>query len=94
LVEHIIRNDGVAGSSPASGTSFLAKNHEPLDDLPPAATSQPQRAEIGTTDGDVVQRIASQVWSTPDRLVLVLEVRSDRARALERVAGKLSIGNE
>ena len=34
LVEHIIRNDGVVGSSPPSGTTFLMYFHKQIQSLP------------------------------------------------------------
>jgi hypothetical protein len=36
VVEHIIRNDGVAGSSPASGTIILLGNYNTLKFAPEA----------------------------------------------------------
>ena len=43
------------------------------------------RLKVGMTDGDTVQRIAAQIGtSTPDRPVLLLEIRTDTCRALER----------
>jgi hypothetical protein len=47
--------------------------------------SLPGRLKIGLTDGDTVQRIAAQIGtSTPDKPMLVLEIRTSRCRALER----------
>lgn len=45
----------------------------------------PDRLKVGMTDGDTVQRIAAQIGtSTPDRPVLLLEIRTNSCRALER----------
>jgi hypothetical protein len=45
----------------------------------------PDRLKVGMTDGDTVQRIAAQIGtSTPDRPVLLLEIRTNTCRALER----------
>jgi hypothetical protein len=45
----------------------------------------PDRLKIGMTDGDTVQRIAAQIGtSTPDRPMLLLEIRTNTCRALER----------
>lgn len=45
----------------------------------------PDRLKVGSTDGDAVQRIAAQIsTSTPDRPVLVIEIKTDTCRALER----------
>jgi hypothetical protein len=45
----------------------------------------PDRLKIGYTDGDSVQRIAAQIGTgTPDKPVLLLEIRTDQCRSLER----------
>jgi T5orf172 domain len=45
----------------------------------------PDRLKIGSTDGDTEQRIAAQIFtSTPDKPVLLLEIRTPRCRALEK----------
>jgi T5orf172 domain len=45
----------------------------------------PDRMKIGYTEGDTIERIAAQIGtSTPDKPVLLFEVRTDRSRALER----------
>lgn len=45
----------------------------------------PDRLKIGSTETDVVERIAAQVsTSTPDRPSLKLEIRTDHCRLLER----------
>jgi hypothetical protein len=45
----------------------------------------PDRLKIGITDNDTVQRIAAQISTgTPDRPVLLVEIKSDVPRALER----------
>ena len=45
----------------------------------------PDRLKVGYTEGEAVQRIADQIFtSTPDRPVLFIEIRSDKCRALER----------
>jgi hypothetical protein len=45
----------------------------------------PDRLKIGSTQNDVIQRIAAQInTSTPDKPVLRLEVITDRCRDLER----------
>jgi hypothetical protein len=45
----------------------------------------PDRLKIGLTTGDTVQRIAAQISTgTPDRPVLVLEIRTHDCAALER----------
>lgn len=45
----------------------------------------PDRLKIGSTETDVVERIAAQVsTSTPDRPSLKLEIRTDYCRLLER----------
>jgi hypothetical protein len=46
----------------------------------------PDRLKVGSAAGDVVQRIAQQIYaSTPDKPVLYLVYRTSRCRALERV---------
>jgi hypothetical protein len=43
------------------------------------------RIKVGSTETDTVERIAQQInTSTPDKPVLLIEIRSDRCRALER----------
>jgi hypothetical protein len=45
----------------------------------------PDRVKIGMTTGDAVQRVAEQIWtSTPDRPVLLVEMKTDRPRSLEK----------
>jgi hypothetical protein len=45
----------------------------------------PDRLKIGSTDGDTEQRIAAQIFtSTPDKPVLLLEIRTHKCRALEK----------
>lgn len=45
----------------------------------------PDRLKVGMTEGDVVQRVAAQIGtSTPDRPLLLLEIRTADCRALER----------
>lgn len=45
----------------------------------------PDRLKIGMTNGDTVQRIAAQIGtSTPDRPMLLLEIRTHDCNALER----------
>ena len=45
----------------------------------------PDRLKVGSTELDTVQRIAAQIGtSTPDKLVLVVEIRTNHCRALER----------
>jgi len=45
----------------------------------------PDRLKIGSTDGDVEQRIAAQIFtSTPDKPVLSLKIKTDKCRALEK----------
>jgi hypothetical protein len=45
----------------------------------------PDRLKVGSTDSDPVQRIAAQIsTSTPDKPVLLLEIKTDRCRSLER----------
>lgn len=45
----------------------------------------PDRLKIGMTEGDTVQRIAAQIsTSTPDRPVLLIEIKTNTCRALER----------
>jgi T5orf172 domain len=53
----------------------------------------PDRLKIGYTEADLRQRIAAQIsTSTPDRPSLVLEIRTDNCRALERaVHGSLEV---
>jgi hypothetical protein len=43
------------------------------------------RLKIGITNGDTVERIADQIWtSTPDKPVLFLEIRTHNSRGLEK----------
>ena len=45
----------------------------------------PGRLKIGRTDGDTVQRIALQITTgTPDKPVLMVEIKTNTCRALER----------
>jgi hypothetical protein len=45
----------------------------------------PDRLKIGYTDGDTIERIAAQIWtSTPDKPVLALEIKTQKSHALER----------
>ena len=45
----------------------------------------PDRLKVGFTEADTVQRIAAQIGtSTPDKPVLLIEIKTDRCRALER----------
>ncbi|SRR6266849_9926319 len=45
----------------------------------------PDRLKVGYTEGDTVQRIADQIYtSTPDKPVLHVEIRTGNCRALER----------
>lgn len=45
----------------------------------------PDRLKIGYTDGDTTQRIAAQIYtSTPDKPVLLLEIKGPSCRALEK----------
>jgi hypothetical protein len=45
----------------------------------------PDRLKVGLTEGDTVQRIAAQIGtSTPDKPMLLLEIRTNTCRALER----------
>jgi len=45
----------------------------------------PDRLKVGFTEVDTVQRIAAQIGtSTPDKPVLLIEIRTDECRALER----------
>jgi len=45
----------------------------------------PDRLKIGLTEGDAVQRIAAQISTgTPDRPILLLEIRTHDCSALER----------
>jgi len=45
----------------------------------------PDRLKVGSTELDTVQRIAAQIGtSTPDKPVLVVEIRTNHCRALER----------
>ncbi len=45
----------------------------------------PDRLKIGYTEADTVQRIAAQIsTSTPDKPRLVLEIKTDQCRSLER----------
>src|SRR5215469_2619613 len=47
--------------------------------------SCPDRLKIGFTQGDTVQRIAAQIaTSTPDKPTLLLEIKTNECRALER----------
>ena len=44
------------------------------------------RLKVGSTEANTVQRIAAQIaTSTPDKPVLLVEIKSDQCRALERV---------
>src|SRR5438105_3166463 len=43
------------------------------------------RIKIGSTDVDTVERIAQQInTSTPDKPVLLIEIRTNKCRSLER----------
>jgi hypothetical protein len=45
----------------------------------------PDRLKVGSTGSETVQRIAAQIGtSTPDKPVLLVEIRTDQCRALER----------
>jgi hypothetical protein len=45
----------------------------------------PDRLKVGSTEADTVQRIAAQIGtSTPDKPVLLIEIRTNQCRALER----------
>jgi len=45
----------------------------------------PDRLKVGSTEGETVQRIAAQIGtSTPDKPVLLVEIRTNRCRSLER----------
>ncbi len=45
----------------------------------------PDRLKVGSTEVDSVQRIAAQIGtSTPDKPALLLEIKTDHCRALER----------
>jgi hypothetical protein len=45
----------------------------------------PDRLKIGYTDGDTIERIAAQIWtSTPDKPVSALEIKTQKSHALER----------
>lgn len=45
----------------------------------------PDRLKVGYTEGDTVQRIAAQIsTSTPDKPTLLLEIKTDQCRSLER----------
>ena len=45
----------------------------------------PDRLKIGITEGDTVQRIAAQIsTSTPDKPVLLVEIKTNDCRALEK----------
>lgn len=45
----------------------------------------PDRLKVGSAEVDTVQRIAAQIkTSTPDKPCLLLEIRTDQCRALER----------
>ena len=46
LVEHIIRNDGVAGSNPACGTSLFNDLRQMVK------VENPKRSQIGHSQGD------------------------------------------
>lgn len=45
----------------------------------------PDRLKIGMTEGDTLQRIVAQITTgTPDKPILLLEIRTHNCRALER----------
>jgi hypothetical protein len=45
----------------------------------------PDRMNIGQTDGDTVERIYAQIsTSTPDKPLLLLEIKTERPRSLEK----------
>ncbi|MFY9894364.1 MAG: GIY-YIG nuclease family protein [Xanthobacteraceae bacterium] len=45
----------------------------------------PDRLKVGSTEGDAIQRIAAQIFtSTPDKPVLLVEIKSSACRALEK----------
>ncbi|HEU0218743.1 MAG TPA: GIY-YIG nuclease family protein [Stellaceae bacterium] len=45
----------------------------------------PDRLKIGSSESETVQRIAAQIGtSTPDKPVLMLEIKSEKCRSLER----------
>lgn len=45
----------------------------------------PDRLKIGSTESDCVQRIAAQIFtSTPDKPVLLVEIKTQTCRALEK----------
>jgi hypothetical protein len=45
----------------------------------------PDRLKVGYTEGETVQRIAAQIGtSTPDKPMLLIEIKSNQCRALER----------
>ena len=45
----------------------------------------PDRLKIGLTEGDTIQRIVAQISTgTPDRPVLLLEIKTNDCRSLER----------
>jgi hypothetical protein len=45
----------------------------------------PDRLKVGSTEAETVQRIAAQIGTgTPDKPVLLIEIRTDQCRALER----------
>ena len=45
----------------------------------------PDRLKVGYTEGDTVQRIAAQITtSTPDKPKLLIEIKTDQCRALEK----------
>jgi hypothetical protein len=48
------------------------------------------RLKVGFTEANTVQRIAVQIsTSTPDKPVLLIEIRTDQCRALERASRAL-----
>jgi hypothetical protein len=48
------------------------------------------RLKVGFTEANTVQRIAAQIGtSTPDKPVLLIEIKTDQCRALERAIGDL-----
>jgi len=51
------------------------------------------RLKVGFTEANTVQRIAAQIsTSTPDKPVLLIEIKTDQCRALER-AIQATLGN-
>jgi T5orf172 domain len=45
----------------------------------------PDRLKVASTEADTLQRIAAQIGtSTPDKLILQLEIKSNNCRVLER----------